>query len=394
MVIFTAMFIPVFVSAILWFKYRLKTKWWEFLIPFAASFIFASIMHFSTSFLYAQKEEYWTGWIKEVNYFEEWNEKVYYTEKVEDGTEKYKDSDGKTRTRKKYKYVKKSRIDTHPAYWTAEESNGRSYNIDSSTYKELSRRWGHEKFIDMKRKHYSKDGDRYVSYFNNNDKDIEVATTSHLYQNKVILSRSVFNFKETTEEEKKEFGLLDYPSISGYWDAPSVLGNAVPGFDKADRRLSIFNAKYGASCQVRVWLLVFKDKTLETASLQQNYWKNGNMNEFVICVGVDRENKVKWGKVFSWTDSSSLIVEARDVVSEQTGKTVNLDSIVSWVENKVPQQWVRKSFKKDFKYININPPWWAIILTFVFTAILNFLICFWIVSNEFFDDVSREFRND
>jgi len=389
MIIFASMLIPFVTAAVLWFKYNKETTWWEILIPFAASFVFSIIAHFTTSFISAQKEEFWTGWITSVNYFEEWNEKVYYTERVPDGKETYIDSDGKKRTRTKYKTVKKSRIDTHPPYWEAHESNGAVYNITASEYKRFVYRWGNEKFIDMYRNYHSKDGDQYVVAFNGRDEDMEVATTSHSYQNKVILSRSVFNFKDVTEQEIKDFGLVKYPTITNQWDMPSILGNVVPGFDQADRRLSVFNARKGATKQVRVWIIIFKDKTLESAVLQQSYWKNGNMNEFVICVGVDRENNVTWGKTFSWTDSSKLIVESNGIVNDQIGKKVDLAGIVSWVERNVPKDWVRKSFKKDFNYINISPPWWAILLTFILTALLNVGIIFWITGNEF-DEITAK----
>jgi len=386
MIIFTAMLIPLITAAVLWFKFKHHTKWWEFLIPFGASFIFALLMHLLTSFFQVNRDEYWTGWITKASYFEAWNEKVYYTERVPDGTTRYRGADGKWHSKTKYKTVRKSRIDEHPPQWAAYGSNGETYSISQSEYKSFVNRWGNESFEELNRHFYSRDGDRYNVLYNKVENDMEVISSVHTYENKVAASRSVFKLRPVSKEEVKTFGLYDYPSMSGSWNLPSILGSDVPGFSQAERQLSILNAKLGASKEVRIWLLVFKEKPLDAAYAQQNYWINGNMNEFVICVGVDQNNKVQWGHAFSWTDNSSLIVEARNAVDAQVDKRVELDQIIDWAEQNIPQKCARNDFEKDFDYLSVEPPLWAIILTFVLTLGLNFGISFWIVGNEFMED--------
>jgi len=392
MIIFAAMLIPFITALVLWIKFQRQTKWWEFFIPFVVSIIVASLMSFATSYISAQKDEYWTGWITRADYFEAWNEKVYYTEEVEDGYKTVKGSDGKYHKVKKYKTVKKSRIDNHSAYWTANDSNGASYSIDSSTYKDFVHRWGREVFTELNRNYYTKDGDQYTINFDGLDGHMEVASSIHSYENKVVLSRSVFNFPKVTPEQKKEFSLIDYPPLSGNWEMPCVLGEQVPGTFAAEKRLSVFNARMGRAKQVRVWLLIFKGQPLEAAYQQQNYWKNGNMNEFTLCLGVDKENKVQWGHTFSWTDKSDLIVEGRNALNEQKDKKLDLGKVTTWIENNIPNRWERKNFKRDFKYINIAPPWWAILVTFIIVGAINVALSAWITQNEFSEDQDRTGR--
>lgn len=385
------MLIPFITAAVLWFGFKRQTKWWEFLIPFGASIILACILHLMTSFVSAQRPEYWTGWITDASYYEAWNEKVYYNVEVEDGYKSVKGSDGKYHKVKKYKTVRKSRIDEHGPEWEAKGSNGESYSISSSVYKDFVRRWGNEQFTELHRDYYNRDGDKYSVRFNGIDKDMEVITTIHSYENRVVVSRSVFNFKPVDPKAIKAYSLIEYPSISDKWEAPSVFGANVPGFSSAEKKLAIFNAKYGASKQVRVFLLIFKEQPLEAAYQQQSYWKNGNMNEFAICVGVDKDNKVEWGHAFSWTDVSALPIEARDMVNDQRGKTTDLSKVIAWVDENIPSRWERKNFKKDFSYISIAPPWWAVLIAFVLTAALNVGLSFWITQNEFTDEEKRTY---
>lgn len=374
-----------FVSvAILWFKFKHKTKIWEFLIPFVATFIFALIMNFFTSLVTALKDEYWTGWITKSEYYEDWNELVHYTEQEACGT----DSDGNTI----YRTVHKTRVDYHSPYWVAYGSNGEEYSIDSDQYRNFVRRWGNQKFKDMRRDYYTDDGDMYYVDFDRQDAHIEVISSVHLYQNKVAVSRSVFNYPEVDKKTIKQYGLYSYPKLTGQWDMPCVLGPSIPGSHLAEKTLSIFNAKRGATAKVRVWLLIFKDQPLDAAIQQQNYWKNGNMNEFVICVGVDSKDKVTWGHAFSWTDVTALPIEARNLVNDQIDKKANLAEITSWVDKNLTSRWIKKNFKKDFAYISVSPPWWAVLITILFAAGVNYGLIVWIVQNEFSDDMGGSSR--
>lgn len=374
MIIFAAMLIPFITALVLWIGFRRKTLWWEFALPFVGSFIIGIFFHLITSAFLAQKTEYWGGWLVDASYYEAWNEKVYYTERVYAGT----DSKG----RSKYRNVTKSRIDEHRAKWIARGSNGESYSLSSEEFNEFVHRWNNNLYIDLHRHYYSKNGNEYRTKFDSVDAHMETTTSTHSYENRVAISKSVFNFPKVSDKDFTDYHLVNYPENQEWW-APCVLGTNVPSFAEAEKRLSVFNAKRGAIDEVHVWMVIFKEQSLEAAIQQQNLWKNGNQNEFVICIDVDGENVVQWGHVFSWTNSTALTVEARDFVNAQQGSQVNLVKITEWVEQNLPGRWKRKDFAKDFSYIRIGPPTWAIVTTFLLTILMNVGISFFIVKNEF-----------
>ena len=88
-----------------------------------------------------------------------------------------------------------------------------------------------------------------------------------------------------TEEEVKQYGLYEYPNFRGYY-CPSILG-AGENLSKGNRHLDVQNAKMGKDKEVRMWVLVYQNQPIQSAILQQNYWKGANKNEFVVCVGTD-----------------------------------------------------------------------------------------------------------
>lgn len=360
------MLVPIFVSIILLLFFKRSVIWWEVVIPFVFSFLLSLIFHFSTSYILSAKEEYRTTYVTGATYYEEWNEKVYYTETRTDAK-------GRTYT------VRRSRIDYHSPYATETLANGRTRNITIPQYNAYTSLWGNSTFVEMNRNYYTKDGNAYKTNFDNKDDHMTVVTETYLYENKVAHSRSVFNFQPVSDEDVKKLGLISYPDPA----VSSFLGETANGSHKAARYLDVFNARYGSSCKVRVWVLVFKNKTLDSGYMQQNYWKNGNMNEFVICIGTDDKDNLTWSHVFSWTDVSTLTVGARNFINEGVGDKVDFDKIVSWVSENVRNKWVIKDFKKDFSYISVDPPFWAILTTFLLTLAFNVGLSYWIITNEF-----------
>jgi hypothetical protein len=79
------------------------------------------------------------------------------------------------------------------------------------------------------------------------------------------------------------------------------------------------------------------------------------------------------------------------MVNDQRGKTTDLSKVIAWVDENIPSRWERKNFKKDFSYISIAPPWWAVLIAFVLTAALNVGLSFWITQNEFTDEEKRTY---
>lgn len=112
----------------------------------------------------------------------------------------------------------------------------------------------------------------------------------------------------------------------------------------------------------------------------------GNMNEFVVTIGIDDDRNVKWCYPFSWTKSERLKVDTRQFVMGQD--KLNLQSLSYYLQEQVDNQFVRLDFRQ-FDYLTVEPPVWAVVLTYVLVIIVNILVSWWAATNEFSDFTSR-----
>lgn len=364
MIIWAALLVPVFTAFVLWRWWEHKTAWWEFFAPFGCSFLFVLCAKLVVDSYQTSDTEYWTGWITHAEYYEDWNERVPCSHPRYDSKGNFEG------------YQHLYDVDYHPPYWVAHDNNGLTLHISQSEYKRLVNKFGNSKFVDLGRWYHTNDGDKYVTTFKGTWEDCEVCCTSHRYENRILGSKSVFNFVAPADEEKRQHGLFDYPKITGYWDQPSVLG-----WDdrQLDRKLSIWNAKLGKSKQVKIFLLVFKDKSLDAAFKQADYWQGGNKNELIVCVGLKGDSTVDWAHVISWTDVETLKVDVRNHILHQP--KLDLSEVVDWVGNEVDQRWQRKQFE-DFDYLTVEPPWWVVLLVFLLTIGVNVGVSAVVIHNE------------
>lgn len=274
-------------------------------------------------------------------------------------------------------------MDYHPPYWQVVDSNGITIGIDGGTFERLCQKFKSREFVNLHRCFHSKNGNLYRTVWNGDDLLLEPVVTSHTYENRVKASTSVFKFEKV---DPKTFGLFDYPPIENFYQQRSILGDGGLTQPVAESILQKRNAKIGASKQVRLFILVFRDQPIQAGFEQQNYWQNGNKNEFVVTIGVDRQNHVQWCHPFSWTEVESLKIETRDYVVNQ--KQLDLEKLVNWLIPEVQGKFQRKHFK-DFNYLTVEPPMWAVGLTFLFTCMVNAGVGFWIVQNEFREGQER-----
>jgi len=365
MIIWFPLVIPIIGVVLMNVLWREKVVWWENILPPIVTLIVIALLKVGVEKAQVTDIEYWTGWVKEARYYEDWNELVTYTE-----TET--DSKGNSRT------VTKTRVDYHPAYWQMIDSNSQVHGIKQGLYKHYVTYFGNRKFKDLHRSYHTNDGDLYYATWPGTREKIEPVTTLHTYENRVQASNSIFKFPKVSEDDQKR--LLDYPhkKVGTFrslpWRfQPSILTQVknVPNFKKADSLLTHHNARLGKKKQIRIWLLVFGPKTtLQDGMNQESFWQKGNKNELNLCVGLDNDNKVTWVHVFSWTEAQMLTVGTRDEMAKQIGQPVDLVHIVEWLIPEVQSKWVRKQFA-DFSYLTVEPPAWGIVLAFIVAILVT-----------------------
>ena len=117
-----------------------------------------------------------------------------------------------------------------------------------------------------------------------------------------------------------------------------------------------------------------------SAHLQESYWEGGNDNDIVVCVGLTSKSKdLQWVKAFSWTPKRRILVDLREDIMQQ--KQFSFNGIRKALDKNMPI-YERKDFK-EFDYVTVEPPTWAIIVTFILTIGITFGICYWAITNEY-----------
>lgn len=362
MIIFISLLIPFITAGILWYKFHHKMAWWEWAIPFVASLTLGILLYVFTSFVSCRKIEYLTNYVVKIEYYEDWNEHVTYTVRVKSG--------------KSYITKVRTRIDYHPEYYRAIDNEGRSYSISKNKYLTYQSKWNNSVFIELNRRYHTNDGDMYASIYNGRDNDMWVLNRTQGYQNKIVATRSVFSFQKVSASDQVTYGVFDYPDDSSV----HLLGEGLDQFP-----LAVLNARLGFSSEIRVWLLLFKNQPEQAGDLQEHHWFGGNMNELVMCINTDSENKITWAKTFSWCDNNSFTVGVRHEIEKYLGQKLDnrpYTALLDHLYKTIPTDWKRKDFEKDFDYITIDTPIWAIIITFIFTVALNLGISWLVITNE------------
>lgn len=300
---------------------------------------------------------------KTMKYYEPWDEYIHKT--CSKSHERCSGS-GKTRTcTTYYTYYDCSYVDNHPARWESDHGS-----VDESMYLTAVGLWGNKKFIDMNRRYHSYDGDVYTTVMPDSANQplsprVLGYSAQGSYKNKVVFSKSVFKFKEVTPEEAKAYGLYA-------WSESPLMGVSDT---YANMILCNTNYLYGASRQMSLRVIVFRNKGIESAFWQESYWNGGNKNEFNVCIGVDEDNNITWVKVISWTTNEILKLEVRDAIIEM--KTFQIHAIARYLAKYVPPRFVRREFK-EFDYLPDPPTGVWVYIVSIILIFVGFISTFFI----------------
>lgn len=352
--------IPIVCLAIQYFYFYSHIHWAEYLaqlgIPLlviiGCSLLFKSMGTWDT--------EYHGGYVVSGYHEEDWNEYIHQTCTTTD-------SKGNTTT------YDCSYVQYHSEFWGIVDSNGSRRSVSKSHYNELVSRWANQKKTGHNRG-YTNSGDIFGITFVGGDEKLEPVVTEKHYENRVQASKSVFNFPKVSATEIEDFGLFEYPKVSGIY-TPSVLGF------KNCRCFDILNARLGRQKQIRVWVLVYENQSLEAFEQQRNYWKGGNKNELILGIGIDSSKKVTWGNVITWCEQDEFNVGAKRAITDMMGSELNLCTLEKKVTPLIKDKWVRKEFA-DFSYLTIDIPMFAVIMSMVLTIAVSTTILIISVKND------------
>jgi hypothetical protein len=269
----------------------------------------------------------------------------------------------------------------HPAEYKIITTTNEEISVDKNEYEVIKSKFKNQQFVELNRNYYTDDGDEYFSKWNNDSASAIPVTTIHEYENRIkAADQSVFHYEKVTEADVKKYSLKEYPEITGFYKMVAVIGDSSDDKWLADKKIQYLNGLFGHKKEVRIFVLIFKNQPIESSLYQEWYWSGGNMNEFVVCIGIDKERNVKWCKPISWTRSEILKSEVKDFVQSQ--KKLNLQALVRYLNVKIDKEFTRRNFD-EFDYLSVEPPTWSIILTYLITIIINLGISIWIINNQY-----------
>ena len=403
MIIFLAILIPIVVTSIFYMWRPKEVTWWEFFVPvlFTTGLIFLVKFIFDTTSV--KFTEYWGSTVVEVYESEPWNEWVSQTCSC------CCDSDGMNCS-----YYDCSYQEDHAPYWYARTNIGERFKISEKVYDSHLKKWGGRRVRTETVRNYDA-GDRasgargtkfegqrvgresYTWRADWDSRDITRLpyTSKHRYENRIKASDlSVFNISLVDDAMADTLGLFRYPERHKGLYEPVVLGyDLPPGLYKKYSRL---NGKYGPSNQLKLWVLVFRNKPSTVGTYQENYWVKGNKNELVVVMSLDDVDQVQWVRTFSWATSDDLTVAARMKVTE-IGKmnVTGWSEYHDWLDENLGR-FRRREFA-EFSYIEVEPSTASIVTIIVLSLLSSIGWGFWIVNNDvgeenkgfFFDQKGR-----
>ncbi len=376
MVIWGALFIPVIASIWMFLQHRDKFTWWELILPLIVCLLFVSIFKATVEQVRITDTEYNGGIIISARYVEPYTTWVKKT-----CTRSYKCGKSTCFTTYDCSYC-----DRHSARYYVTDNRGLTWDISKDKYYELSKQWScSPKFIELNRNivyHYGcgADGNAYDIYWDHKYNTSESSVTTKRYENRVQASHSAFSFEEVSEDMADSLGLFKYSELNNYRQ------QCVFGIDNiysvAEARQIHTNFEFiNGYYKIKIFLLVFHDKSRDIADHQQAYFDGGNDNELIVCMSINPKTKeIQWVKPFSWSPNRRCIVECRENISEL--KTFDPDAIYNIVSDVAKNHFKPKDFK-EFSYLTVDPPRWEIIITYIITLIITGWINWWALTNEY-----------
>lgn len=387
--IWLPLIIPALFSIAALVFFRKQVAFWEPFIPIAVTVIFIIFFKYIGVESLTKDTEYWGNYVTEIRYYEDWDEWIEQTctREYPCGTDKDGNTEYCTET------YDCSYREYHSEYWTMILNNGDELRISESYYNYLKRKFGNKsKFVDMNRDYYTDDGDMYSNEYPNTYEAYEFYASKHTYENKVQASTSIFNYPDVTENDIKKYGLYDYPDVKDDKLSAILYPKGYKVTEAEQKKFDYINGMLGSSKKIRVWVCLYYNTDDKTGFMQEALWKRGNKNELITCIGIDKNGNINWVHVFGWSKEKIIDIETRDYVYSQ--KKLNLSEFGDWLFKEVNDKWVKTSFE-EFEYLTIEPPSWAIILTWIVSLFACIGIYIWIILNNFtFQDFNGDGYDD
>jgi len=397
MIIYGSLILSLFITFIFYVLKRKEFVWWEFFLPFTLTLITVVVSKLIINYSSTHFTEYWGSNISYVVEEEPYN--YWHTETCSYTT---CTGSGKDETCTTMYYDCSHQVDVGPS-WYAVTNLGEKFYISEKQRDEISKLFGTQPIVIEQRDNYapddkcsSSDGTKFENKkvgqvsniiqtkWNKTDNTAKPYFSIHTYENRIKASDlTVFNIKLVTDKQADSLKLFKYPELKDNLDYPTILSDKIS--KDIQEKFKRLNGKFGPSNKCRLWVLVFKDKPSIIGNYQENYWVKGNKNELIICIGVDKTNKINWVNSFSWSNSNILTADVKQKaieLNELNDSTWN--AYYNYLNNNL-QRFQKRSFK-EFNYLTVEPSKAAIIIVYILAILISIGCNIWVIKNEFNDE--------
>jgi len=350
-------FIPLIVGFYLWITQK-EIVWWEWLLSVLIGFATVGIIH---GCLYAgmtSDTETWSGHIIRATYYPEWIEEYQEAHTSCSGS-------GKNEVCTTY-YTTEHR--THERYWEADSSTGESNKIEEATFKQISNIFGNYNTEDGNKSGFDGGDPNIYATYNRTGQIYFPTTTTRSWTNIIKATKSNFSFVEIPKNMKT----LEYPQNNNWFQSDRLINVSTI----TPHAWDVLNTELGATKKINLIMIYFGNKDKEQAMYQESAWVGGKKNDLVICYGGIEGNR--WSYVFGWTEKSLV---KRNLESIILDNKMN-DGIIPLIKKEVQENYQIKDFSK-FNYMQIDPPSWAYLVTFIIVLLTQVGYWMYSFSNEY-----------
>lgn len=363
MIFYVLSLLPIAAWAIQWFFNR-QISWKEAAAGAAAALVTATVFHAieaGGAFIPSDTET-WSGRVQYAQYQPPWRE---YYEVAIYRTEHYttRDSKGHVQhhTRQVFSHWE-GRKRWHDAEWWTETELG-TFQIDQGRYQDILKEFGSVAHVDGDRRtmaHASRmiEGTPFDDRTVNANQYVYPVTHNARFENRLLKAKgSLYSFEPVSDEKAK--GLFAWPENRNQFESNRLLGTASTLWNP--RSWDQMNAVLGPEKLINLIAIGFPaGSSLETGTLQEQYWLGGKKNDLVLCFGGD-PRKPTWAYVFGWTERQSVKRLLENRLREGTATIEEITKLVR-------AEYELLEFEEKFEHIEVETPWWYYLIFFVVVA--------------------------
>ena len=380
--------IPFIASVVCIVFFPRKIKWWEILLIWAVS-IFTILICQSASRISATKDHELWGFNGVKAY---WDEPFQYWDTC---TETYACGQTCSGTGSSRSCTTNYCTRTYPCkQWAGDDAflidqKGNRYPINKNRFDFTVRRFQEHKYREVelnREKEYDiiVDGDRWVVEWPGTWQTAEPIALHKTYKNKAQCSSTIY-FRKVSKDDIEFWKLIEYPNFSGgEYCRPTLLDGSGKTWE-ADQYFRYINGIVGPARKCRLWVLIIRNPDREAFQWQRDLWENGNKNEFIICIGADKDNNVHWGDVISWTEVDALKIEFRDFIQDTMTRVTeeSLVALAEFTEKNLMERYVKPDFTEKFDHLAIEPSPTAKWISAIIVLLVCAGVCIFVIFNEY-----------